>query len=222
MRIKMKLAELLKTRYTTKVFDPSFRLTDEQVEEIKTALQYSPSSTNLQPWHFIITGSSAGRERIAKAATGRYEYNAQKIKDASHVVVLCSKSFIDDNYLNSVLNREEMEGRFADETAKNTQHAGRSYYANMHRYEMKDFQQWTDKQVYIALGVLLTGVAMLGIDACPMEGFDSAVLNQEFNLREKGYTSSVIVALGRHSGADFNKKLPKSRLPREFVITEIS
>lgn len=218
----MKLSEIVKERYTTKVFDPSFRISEEQLDEIKTLLHYSPSSTNSQPWHFFITSSTEGKERIAKAAsTGRYGVNAPKIKDASHVIVLCSRSYIDDTYLNSLLENEEQDGRFASDDAKNTQKGTRLYYTDMHRYELKDVQHWIEKQVYIALGTLLLGAAVMGIDACPMEGFDLVILNNELNLREKGFTASLIVALGRHAESDYNKKLPKSRWPQETVITEL-
>jgi nitroreductase/dihydropteridine reductase len=61
----------------------------------------------------------------------------------------------------------------------------------------------------------------MGLDAVPIEGFDAAVLDAEFGLKEKGFTSLVVVPVGYHSEEDFNKKLPKSRLPEETVITEI-
>lgn len=222
MVINMKLSELVQERYTTKVFNPSFRLSEEQIEEIKTLLQYCPSSTNSQPWHFIITGSEEGKERIAKAAAaGRYEVNMPKIKDASHVIVLCSRSYIDDSYLHSLLENEEHDGRFASDDAKNTQKGTRLFYTDMHRYEQKDVQHWIEKQIYIALGTLLLGAATLGIDACPMEGFDPVILNRELNLREKGFTASLIVSLGRHAENDFNRKLPKSRWPQQTVFTEL-
>jgi len=217
----MQLAELVMKRYTTKVFDPSFRLSQDQVNEIKTLLQYSPSATNAQPWHFIIAGTEEWKERIAKAATGRYEVNAPKIKNASHVIVLCSRSYIDDQYLEALLDNEQRDGRFSDESARKMQNSTRSFYTNMHRHELKDLQQWTEKQVYIALGTLLMGAAILGIDACPMEGFDASILNQELNIREKGFTASLIVSLGRHAETDFNKKLPKSRWQQEYIISEL-
>ena len=217
----MKPSELVLSRYTTKVFDPSFRLSEDQVNEIKTLLQYSPSSTNAQPWHFIIAGTGQSRELIAKAATGRYEVNAPKIRNASHVIVLCSRAYIDDQYLESLLDNEERDGRFADGAAKKTQSGTRSFYTDMHRFELKDLQQWTEKQVYIALGTLLMGAAMMGVDACPMEGFDAAILNRELGLRDRGFTASLIVALGRHAETDFNKKLPKSRWPQEYIITDL-
>lgn len=217
----MKLSELVQLRYTTKVFDPGFRIPDDQISEIKTLLQNCPSSTNSQPWHFIIAGSEEGRTRIAKAAAGRYEVNAPKIKNASHVIVLCSRSSVDDTYLDSLLENEKRDGRFIDDEAKKAQKNTRAFYSGMHRFELKDMQHWTEKQVYIALGALLLGAAMLGIDACPMEGFDPALLNQELGLRDKGFTASLIVALGKHAENDFNRKLPKSRWPQEMIFTEL-
>ncbi len=44
-------------RHSTKAFDASKKLTPEQAEQIKTLLQYSPSSTNSQPWHFIVAST---------------------------------------------------------------------------------------------------------------------------------------------------------------------
>ncbi len=77
------------------------------------------------------------------------------------------------------------------------------------------------KQVYLALGGLLLGAAMLGIDATPMEGFDSRELDLALGLREKGLTSVVLVSLGVKSDKDFNASLPKSRLPRDEIFTFI-
>ena len=54
-----------------------------------------------------------------------------------------------------------------------------------------------------------------------MEGFDSVILNQELNLREKGFTASVIVILSRHADTDINEKLPKSRWLQEHISTEL-
>jgi nitroreductase/dihydropteridine reductase len=91
----------------------------------------------------------------------------------------------------------------------------------MHRFERRDAQHWTEKQVYLALGTLLLGAAAMGIDTCPMEGFAQNTLDTELGLRKQGLVSSVIVALGHRSPTDFNARLPKSRLPRESVITTL-
>ncbi len=78
-------------RHSTKAFDASKKLTPEQAEQIKTLLQYSPSSTNSQPWHFIVASTEEGKARVAKSAAGNYVFNERKMLDASHVVVFCAK-----------------------------------------------------------------------------------------------------------------------------------
>ncbi len=217
----MMLSELVTRRYTSKAFDSSRKLSPAQVEEIKTLLRYSPSSTNSQPWHFVLAGTEEGKARIAKATSGRYEFNAAKVLNASHVVVFCTRASIDDDHLQRLLNQEEQDGRLPTAEAKQNQHAGRSHFVNMHRYELKDAQHWMEKQVYLALGTALLGASVLGIDACPIEGFDATILNEELGLRQQGYTASVLLALGHHAESDFNKHLPKSRLPQSDVISEI-
>ena len=94
-------------------------------------------------------------------------------------------------------------------------------FVNMHKHDYKDLQHWVDKQVYLNVGQFLLAVSTLGIDATPMEGIEVAVLDEEFGLREKGYTSLVVVPIGYHSEEDFNAKLPKSRLPYSEILTEI-
>jgi nitroreductase/dihydropteridine reductase len=64
------------------------------------------------------------------------------------------------------------------------------------------------------------GVAALGLDAVPIEGFDAAVLDDEFGLTAQGFTSVVVVPVGHHSVEDFNASLPKSRLPLSTTVTE--
>lgn len=217
----MDIVKLFDERYTTKVFDKTKKIPQEQIEQIEEILRKSPSSTNAQPWHFIIASTEEGKARIAKSAAGRYVFNAAKITDASHVIILCTRAAIDEAYLKQVLAVEDKAGRFADEQGKQGQHNGRSYFVNMHRFERRDAQQWMEKQVYLALGALLVGAAALGIDSCTMEGFDQAVLDAELGLREKGLISSVVVSLGYRSADDHNAKLPKARLPLESVITKI-
>lgn len=208
-------------RYTAKSFDPSRRIPPEQIAQIETLLRFSPSSTNAQPWHFFIAGTEEGKERIARSTTGFYTFNAPKVRNASHVVVLCARNNVDDEHLRAVLAQEDKDGRFRDAAARDGQHEGRSYFVNMHRFELRDVQHWAEKQVYLALGTLLYSVSLLGIDACPMEGFDQSILDRELNLRALGCTSSVVVSLGYHSADDFNAALPKSRLPEESIITRL-
>jgi nitroreductase / dihydropteridine reductase len=208
-------------RYSTKAFDPSVKLTDEQAENLKTLLQYSPSSTNSQPWHFIVASTEEGKARVAKSAAGGFVFNERKMLDASHVVVFCSKTAMDDAWLEKVVDQEDADGRFATPEAKAGNHKGRTFFADLHRKDLKDDAHWMQKQVYLNVGNFLLGVAAMGLDAVPIEGFDAAIMDKEFGLKEKGFTSVVVVPVGRHSVEDFNASLPKSRLPLSTTVTEI-
>lgn len=216
----MDIVSVALQRYSTKAFDPSKKLTAEEADKIKTLLQYSPSSTNSQPWHFIVASTEEGKARVAKSAAANYVFNERKMLDASHVVVFCAKTAMDDAWLERVVDQEEADGRFATPEAKAANDKGRRF-ADMHRVSLKDDHQWMAKQVYLNVGNFLLGVAAMGLDAVPIEGFDAEVLDAEFGLKEKGYTSLVVVPVGHHSIEDFNAGLPKSRLPLETTLTEV-
>lgn len=204
----MDIVSVALQRYSTKAFDPSKKLTAEEADKIKTLLQYSPSSTNSQPWHFIVASTEEGKARVAKSAAANYVFNERKMLDASHVVVFCAKTAMDDAWLERVVDQEEADGRFATPEAKAANDKGRRFFADMHRVSLKDDHQWMAKQVYLNVGNFLLGVAAMGLDA-------------EFGLKEKGYTSLVVVPVGHHSVEDFNAGLPKSRLPLETTLTEV-
>lgn len=215
------IARIAATRHTCKAFDPTKKITPADMAALRTVLRYAPSSVNSQPWHFFIAENEAGKARIAEATKEGYAYNTPKILNASHVVVLCAKTDLDDAHVAAILAQEEKDGRFPVPEAKTNQNNSRNFYVNLHRNELKDMAFWTQKQVYIALGTLLQGAAALGLDACPIEGFDKAKLDAELGLAQRGLTSVVLAALGYRSAEDFNAKLPKSRFDEASLFTAL-
>lgn len=217
----MNIIDIARQRYTTKVFDAQARLSDAQVAQIEELLRLTPSSTNVQPWHFIMAATAEGKAQVAQGMAGAYAANAAKVMDASHVVVLCSRIQVSDDYLWDLVEQEAADGRIANEQGKHENNQRRAFFVNLHRYERRDVQHWIDKQVYIALGNLLLGAAALDIDACPIEGFDPVLLDEALQLRQQGLTSTLVVALGKRHADDFNAQMPKSRWPVEQVMTRI-
>lgn len=217
----MNIIKTLETRYSTKEFDPNKSFTKTDIDNLESLLQLSPSSTNVQPWHFVVATTEEGKKRVAKAAEGFFSFNQPKVLEASAVVVFAGINHIDEEYLLKVLASEDADGRFAQEQWKNDTHMGRSTFVDFHKYDFKDAQHWAEKQLYLNLGNFLLGAAALGFDALPMEGLDMKALDAEFGLREKGYSSAIVVAVGYHKESDFNKDLPKSRLPKEVIIDRV-
>lgn len=217
----MTITQAVMQRYSTKSFDPAKKISADVMEEIKTLLRYSPSSVNIQPWHFIIAQSEEGKQRIAESTQPGYEFNTAKITQASHVVLLCAKTDIDDAHINAVLEQEDKDGRFATPEHKAMNNGGRNFFVNFHKEKLSDLPHWLEKQTFLNLGALLLGAGALGVDAVPMEGMDFDTLNNEFSLSDKGLAPVAVVSLGYRSADDFNAALPKSRLPEEQIITII-
>ncbi len=220
----MHITSFVKARHTAKAYDATRRISDDDMAQVRELLRFSPSSTNLQPWHFVIAGTEEGKARVAKAAEEKFPFNVPSILNASHVVVFAGRLEADEDYLQRVLAQEEADGRFSGnpDEFKPAMHNGRSMFVDIHQKEIGDGDQWMAHQVYLNLGQFLLGVAALGIDATPMEGIDTAVLDEEFGLREKGYASLFVVPIGYSDrDADYNAALPKSRLPESEIITDV-
>ncbi|MEG1696819.1 MAG: oxygen-insensitive NAD(P)H nitroreductase [Acinetobacter sp.] len=210
-----------KTRYATKAYDAEKKIPQAQFDKLLEILRFSPSSVNIQPWHFLVAESDQAKQRIASALTGNYVYNAAKVLHSSHTLVFCTRTDISAEYLEQLLQQDDASGRFKDEAAKQGQRDTRHGYVEFYRNELKNLSSWMENQTYLALGQLLFAAGLEGIDATPMEGFDRDTLNKEFKLTEKGLKASVIVALGYRSDSDFNAKLPKSRLPDQVIFTRL-
>ncbi|MCH9845772.1 MAG: oxygen-insensitive NAD(P)H nitroreductase [Alphaproteobacteria bacterium] len=215
----MNLTAILQKRYSTKKFDNSKVIATETWQQMEDALRLAASSVNSQPWHFIITSSDTGKQRMLKG-TEKYAYNAPKITDASHVVLFCAKTEMGDSDIARVLDKEESDGRYSDPEFKQQSLMVKQGYFGMQR-DAGSLQHWAEKQTYLNVGNALLSAALLDIDAVPMEGIDIDALNAEFNLSKQGLTALVMVSFGYRAADDFNASLPKSRLASEDIITRV-
>lgn len=217
----MDILDIIKKRYTAKAYDNTKKIPEDIIKNLMHVLKYSPSSINSQPWHFIIASSEEGKSQIAQSTSGSYSFNSANIINASHVVVLCRLITYQDENLAVVVDQELADKRFNDMDSRKKAFEARRYFVDLHRKQLNDEGAWMEKQVYIALGNLLTAAQAYGVDATPMEGFDAQILDKTLDLSSKGLTSTVIVPLGYHSDEDRNATLPKSRLPDETLFTFI-
>lgn len=217
----MSILDSAKRRYSTKVFDSLQKVSDADMETLKTIFQLSPSSINIQPWHVLIADSEVGKKQITQATQGNYAFNEKKILDASHVMVLCIRTDINQAHLDSLLKKEIADGRFPNEDILNmTQEIRGSFFAQF--VDNPDaLSVWASKQVYIALGNVLLAAADMKIDSVPIEGFDAKVLGTALGLKEKQLFPVVLAAFGYHSDEDFNANLPKSRFGLDEIFTMI-
>jgi nitroreductase / dihydropteridine reductase len=214
----MNIAELVRSRYTCKAYDPQRPLSEETLQQLQEILRFSPSSVNSQPWHFFFVTTDEGKSKLLPTLT---EHNREKVRSAALTVVIATQTELDDAHLQALLAQEAKDGRFASDEAQQGQDKGRRYYVGLNSTSPQKQQEWMARQAYISLGFLLMGAATLGLDATPIEGFFPEKMDAALGLTEQGLKSVVVASIGYGSEQDFNAALPKSRLPAEQLITRL-
>lgn len=214
----MNITELASNRFTTKAYDASRPLTEQQIADVLSLLQNSPSTLNLQGWHFHVITTEAGREKIAPAI---FDLNKTKVAQAPLAIVFSSINGISEQHLDELVAQEAQDGRFRDAEARQKNDAGRRGYINNVAHSAEFQHKWMERQLYIALGFLLLGAPALGLHATPIEGFDTQEMDKILGLEAQGLHSVVMATVGYNSDADFNAQLPKSRFPLDKIITKL-
>ena len=152
--LMMDVLNATQMRYTTKAYDASKKIPDHQFQRLLEILRLTPSSVNIQPWHFLIADNIEAKTRIAKGLTGRYAYNAPKVLDASHSIIFCTRTDVTKEHLEQLLKQDDLNGRFKDEKAKEAQGQTRAGYVEYYRNEQQNLYGWMENQTFIALGQL--------------------------------------------------------------------
>jgi nitroreductase len=208
------LLDQLNWRYATKQFDSTRKIAAHDWATLEEALLLSPSSGGLQPWKFLVVTDPAVRAKLKPAS-----YGQAQIGDASHLVVFAAKRDLTEADVDAhVKHVAEVQGAPVEALAplRNMLVGGL-----VKSQDATARGAWARNQTYIALGNLLTSAALLGIDACPMEGFDRAQYDEILGLKAQGLTASVIATLGYRSTADKYSHAPKVRFPKEQVFAHV-
>lgn len=207
------LLQQLNWRYATKQFDPNRKISAQDWATLEQALVLSPSSFGLQPWKFFVVNDPAIRAQLRPAA-----YGQAQVTDASHLVVFAGKVDITEADIDAhVKNISVTTGAPIDSLAQ----LRGMLLGSVQRMDTAARQAWARNQAYIALGNFLTSAAVLGIDACPMEGFDRAQFDQILGIKAQGYASAVMATVGYRAATDKYANAPKVRFPKQQVLAEV-
>jgi nitroreductase / dihydropteridine reductase len=207
----------LEKRYTTKRYDPSKRVSQDDLAVICEAMRLSASSINSQPWKFIVIESDAAKQRMHDTFVNKFQFNQPHIKASSHVILFAHKTKYSREDYAKVIDKGIDDRRTKPEDRENA--FGGFAFVDLNTDEQGNNASWTRSQAYLALGNTMHTVARLGIDSTPMEGVDSEMIAEIFAEELAGYECSVALVIGyHHSDEDYNAKLPKSRLAAKEVI----
>lgn len=208
------LLEAQRWRYATRVFDPTRIIPPDVWSALEQVLVLTPSSFGLQPYRCLVLRDPAVRQRLLA-----HSWNQRQVVDASHYVVLAARTGMTEAEIDRFVQRiAEVRGVPTGTLAG---------YRRMITSTLlsADFQpslpHWAAHQAYIALGNLMTSAAVLGVDACPMEGFEPEAYDAVLDLPAQGLHATVACALGYRAATDKYARFPKVRLPAEELVRHL-
>ncbi len=208
------LLEQLRWRYATKKFDLSRKIPAEIWSVLEEVLILTPSSFGPQPWKFYVVSDALTRMRLRQAA-----WDQPQIAQASHLVVFAYKKDLNASDVERYVNRISAVPGISPESIE-------SYRAMMGAFVNQaghglDINAWAANQLYISLGSFLTSAALLGIDACPIEGMDPKQIDDILELPQKGTHAMFVVAAGYRSSLDATAELANVRHEASEVLEHL-
>lgn len=200
-------------RYATKQFDATRKIPDATWQAIEESLVLTPSSFGLQPWKFLVVKDPGMRANLRNES-----WSQTQVTDASHFVVLTARTDLQVNDIEAwIACMAEAQGKTPE--SLDSLKGMIEGFAQAMSHEAR--HAWNVRQAYIALGQLMTSAAVLGIDACPMEGISATSYDELLGLQGSGYATVVACALGYRSEDDKYATTPKARFSRSKVIEHV-
>ena len=205
------LLAALNWRYATKKFDPAQKIADATWAVLEQALILTPTSYGMQPLKFLVLTDPALRAQLVPVSWGQ----TQPV-DCSHYVVLAARAQNTEADVAHYLARmAEVRGMPVEALAG----FGKVLLGDVvHGPRGQMALEWAARQSYIALGNFMTAAALLGVDTCPMEGFEPAKYDEILGLPAQGFRAVVACAAGYRADDDKYAALPKVRFPASELI----
>jgi len=204
------LLESLRWRYAVKAFDPVRKIDSLTWKAMEQSMVLAPSSYGLQPWKFLVVTTAEIKSQLPAIS-----WNQSQPQDCSHMVVMAVRKSMDESYIDSyVQSIAETRSVPVEKLAPYRS----MMLGTVQKMDPESVRVWNTRQVYIALGQLMTAAAMLGVDTCPMEGIDGKAYDRVLGLSDSDYSSVVGCAVGYRDASDKSALAKKVRFPTRDLV----
>ncbi len=197
-------------RHACKIFDETKKISDEEMHYILEAGHKSPSSFGMEGWKFLVISNDELKQKLRPVC-----WDQVQVTSCSHLVIILTA--IDAVKVES----GEPEQRFR---RREMPQENLDFYMDLYAKHLaqtlstdENIYAWTARQTYIALGNMMTAAAYIGIDSCPIEGFEKEKVEEILELDTTKWQVSVVLPFGYR----LNEQSTQLRLPFEEVVTFI-
>ncbi len=188
----IKKEEFLKTmdfRHACKVFDETKKISDEDIRYILEVARKSPSSFGMEAWKFLVISNDELREKLKP-----FCWNQAQITTCSHLVIVLAgieTLKVESGVVRSQLMRRKMPQDKLDSYVE----LYASHLENVLNDDEKIYQ-WSARQTYIASANMMSAAASIGIDSCPIEGFEKQNIEKVLELDTSKFQVAMILPFG--------------------------
>jgi len=230
--------EAIFQRRAVKVFEP-VEISEELREQILNAARHAPSSFNTQPYRFYWVETAKEKAAVARLCMGQKpaETASALLAAVADIGSLTATSQGQLEWMRSRSEFSEATIRDYERTAK----IGRILFMpgpfgifgaikwgmfrllnlwkvmGMPPSSRQDLFKWATKSTSLACENLMIAAEALGINTCPMEGFDGRRLSKYLGLSARYHEIVMVIALGKKSHAYVEP--PQWRRPLEATVT---
>ncbi len=207
------IIQQLEWRYATKKFDDTKKLSEEKINILKTAFNLTATSYGLQPVKLVVISNPEIKKQLVPMS-----FNQEQVGNASHILVLCTETSVDSNFIKNYFDLVEKIRKTPREVLSSFEEYLISEYANK---TTNQIESWTAKQAYLILGNLLTVCAVEQTDSCPIEGFVPEEYDKLLVLKDKGLRSVLVLAVGYRAEDDMFSDFKKVRRGVDELVIDV-
>ena len=194
-------------RHACKIFDDTKKISDTDMKFILEAGRKSPSSFGMEAWKFLVITNEELKAKLRPAC-----WDQVQLTSCSHLVIILTN-------INSVKPQSgEPEKRFK---RREMPQEKLDFYLNLYATHLtkelstdENVHHWTSKQTYIAAGNMMTAAAYIGIDSCPIEGFEKEKVEKILGLDTTQHQLAMVLPFGYR----INEQSTQQRLPFDEVV----
>ncbi|MBE2978968.1 nitroreductase family protein [Priestia megaterium] len=181
--------EIVLKRRSIKRYDPSVKISREEMEEILAEAMRAPSSVNMQPWRFVVIETPEGKEKLAELA----KFNSEQVSTSSAVIAV----FGDMNnfeYVEQIFGKAVELGYMPHEIKEQQLQVITPIYENMPEADMRDV-------VLIDSGLVSMQLMLVarahGYDTNPIGGYEKELIAEAFGLDKERYVPIMLISIGK-------------------------
>lgn len=204
-------------RHACKSFDAGRKISESDFDLILETARLSPSSFGFEPWKFIVVENLRLRDKLKAFTWG----GQGQLPTCSRLIICLARKTASMKYDSGYVKQLMTDVQKLPEEIVELKGG---FYKKFQEEDFKLLESdrslfdWSCKQCYIPLGNMMTTAAMIGIDSCPMEGFDrdglETVLADEIGVNNHEFGVAYMVAFGYREA----EPLAKTRQERDQVI----